>query len=108
MVEAIFRTPARLNYFLNTSSKARQVLESENSVMPSFRDQSLVVLAQDIVFSLYRKSRLSDLNKSEKQRLVYELRRRSGADPKQLARVLEIPLDEVSALLSDYWNSPCT
>ena len=102
MVEAIFRTPGRLNYFLNTSSKARQVLDTENAVMPSFRDQSIAVLAQDICFSLYRKSRLSELEERERQRVVFELRRRSGADPKQLARVLEMPLDEVSVLLSQY------
>ena len=102
MVEAIFRTPGRLNYFLNTSSKARQVLEAENALMPTFRDQSIAVMAQDICFSLYRKSRLSELEVMEKQRLVFELHRRSGADPKQLARVLEMPLNEVSALLSRY------
>ncbi len=39
MVEAIFRTPNRLNYFLNNSSKARKVLESENGMLPSFKDK---------------------------------------------------------------------
>ena len=102
MVEAVFRTPGRLNYFLNTSSKARHVLESENALMPSFRDQNLAGFAQDICFSLFRKTSFSVLEEPEKQRLVFEVHRRSGADPKQLARVLEMPPTEVATLLSRY------
>ena len=102
MVEAIFRTPKRLDYFMKTSSKARQVLESDNAVMPSFRDQNIAGLAQDICFSLFRKTSLSALEVSEKQRLVFEVHRRSGADPKQLARVLEMQPAEVATFLSRY------
>ena len=102
MVEAVFRTPKRLDYFLKTSSKARKILESENSTMPSFQDKSLAMFAQDICFSLFRKSRLSELGVKEKQRLVYEVYRRSGSDLKQIARVLEIQPAEVAEILSGW------
>ena len=102
VVEALFRTPTRMDYFIRTSSKARQVLESGNAVLPSFKDQSIVVMIQDICFSLFRKMRVGELHEEEKQRLVYEVYRRTGADVKQLARVLELPPAEVSAFLSRY------
>ncbi len=100
MVEAIFRTPNRLNYFLNNSSKARKVLESENVMLPSFQDKSLVIMTRDICTSLFRKTELSDLTDREKKRLVYELHRRSGADLRQLSRVLEMPSSSVAEILS--------
>ncbi|MBR5700647.1 MAG: transposase [Bacteroidales bacterium] len=100
MVEAIFRTPNRLNYFLNNSSKARKVLESENGMLPSFQDKCLVIMTRDICASLFRKTELSDLTDREKKRLVYELHRRSGADLKQLSRVLEMSPAYVAEILS--------
>lgn len=100
MVEAIFRTPNRLNYFLNNSSKARKVLELENGMLPSFQDKCLVIMTRDICASLFRKTELSDLTDREKKRLVYELHRRSGADLKQLSRVLEMSPAYVAEILS--------
>ena len=102
MVEAIFHSPKRMDYFLNTSSKARKLLESENAILPSFRDQGLIIMAQDICISLFRKTDPSLLEANEEQRLVYEVRRRSGADIKQLARVLNKQPAEIAAILAQY------
>lgn len=100
--EAIFRKASRLEYFIRTSPKARQTLESENAVVPSFKDQSIAAMVYDICFSLFRKSRLSELEETERQRVIYEIHRRSGADNKQLARVLELPPAKVVEYLSKY------
>ena len=102
MVEAIFKTPKRMDFFLRTSSKARKILESEKAGLPSFQDRSISIFVQDICFSLFRKTALSELDTSERQRLVFEIYRRSGADLKQLARVLEMQPAEVAEILSKW------
>ena len=102
IVEAVFRTPNRLEYFLRTSSKVRQIWEGTSPVMPTFRDQSIAGFADDIRSTLFRKKSVSDLDEDEVKRLVHETRRRSGADVGQLARVLELPPEKVAQILSDW------
>ena len=99
-VEALYRTPNRMSFFLRNSSKARRILEERKAMLPSFKDQSLVLFAKDICLSLFRKSEIIELEEAELQRLVYELSRRSGSDVGQLARVLGLRPRDVSAMLS--------
>ena len=99
-VEALYRTPNRMSFFLRNSSKARRILEERKAMLPSFKDQSLVLFAKDICLSLFRKSEIIELEEAELQRLVYELSRRSSSDVGQLARVLGLRPRDVSAMLS--------
>ena len=100
IVEAIFHTPKRMDYFLRSSSKARLVISAASAPLPSFRDQSLAAMTQDVCMSLFRKTSLGELRPEELDRIVYELKRRSGSDVKQLSRVLGMPSSIISEILS--------
>ena len=97
-VERIYRTPSRLSFFNRTSSKARTVLESENS-MPSFRDQLIATAIPDICVSLFKKNSISELSPIQTERLVSELRHRFNADFRQIARILGKEPSHIAQLL---------
>ena len=99
-VEALFRTPKRLGYFLRTSSKARQRLEG--GVAPSFRDQNILSASEDLCQSLFRVNRISDLGVEQKTELLRQLGRRFSADLNQICRVTGIPYEEAARML-DGW-----
>ena len=99
-VEALFRTPKRLGYFLRTSSKARQRLEGR--VAPSFRDQNILSASEDLCHSLFRVNRISDLGVEQKTELLRQLGRRFSADLNQICRVTGIPYEEAARML-DGW-----
>ena len=99
-VEALFRTPKRLGYFLRTSSKARQRLEG--GAAPSFRDQNILSASEDLCHSLFRVNRISDLGVEQKTELLRQLGRRFSADLNQICRVTGIPYEEAARML-DGW-----
>ena len=99
-VEALFRTPKRLGYFLRTSSKARQRLEGR--VAPSFRDQNILSASEDLCHSLFRVNRISDLGVEQKTELLRQLGRRFSADLNQICRVTGISYEETARML-DGW-----
>ena len=96
-VEQLFVSPSRYNYFLQSSSKAR--LRLQESALPSFRDQNILAGVQDLCQSLFRKHTLKELSSEETGELLRQLHFRFSADPAQLARVLEMPYDQVVRLL---------
>ncbi|MCR5351057.1 MAG: transposase [Bacteroidales bacterium] len=96
-VEHQFRTPARMNYFLNSSSKARARLEEK--ALPSFRDQNILSSAKDLCMSLFRKGNVLELTDTQLGELLRQLRYRFSADISQLARILGRPYAEVVRLL---------
>ena len=66
--------------------------------LPTFRDQNIAGLAKDIALSLFRKEGIADLEPGERDRLILEVRRRTGADVKQLSRVLGISPKEIASI----------
>ena len=96
-VENLFRSPARYNYFLQNSSKAK--LRLRESAKPAFRDQIVLAATSDLCQSLFRKKTPGDLSREQLGELLKQLRFRLSSDPGQLARVLEIPYDDVAVLL---------
>ena len=99
-VEALFRTPNRLNYFLRSSSKARARLEG--SAIPAFRDQLISGACEDLCHSLFRTGGITHLAEKQKAELLRQLGRRFSADLNQLCRVTGIPYAEASKLLDIY------
>ena len=93
-VESVFRTPKRMNWFLQNSSKAKRVSEA-----PSFKDQLISSAIHDLSVSLFRKPGIADLDEVQKAELFRQIRYRFSADPAQIARVCEVTYDEVCALL---------
>ncbi len=93
-VESLFRTPKRMNYFLQNSSKAKLVREA-----PSFGDQMVLSGMKSLCLSLFRKQNISDLLESELSELLKQIRYRFSADPGQIARVSGISYEMVCRLL---------
>ena len=96
-VEHLFRTPARMNYFLNSSSKAKSRLTE--SALPSFRDQTILSSIPDLCHTLFRKNALSELTENQQGELLRQLRYRFSADINQLCRVLGISYEEAVRFL---------
>ena len=100
-IESLFRTPNRYLYFLNTSSKARKRVQQDSA--PSFRDQIVKPAMNDLIYSLFRKASIDDLNQEMKGELIRQMQRRFSSDAKQLARVSGIPIAEVEDLLHGFY-----
>ena len=98
-VETLFGSPARMNYFLNTSSKAKN---AKLSSVPSFKDQNISAAMLDICRSIFRKNGPEQLTREEKCELLRQLSRRFGADLNQLCRVSGIPYPEAAKMLDEY------
>lgn len=96
-VEGLFRTPNRLQYYLNKSSKARKRLS--NDALPAFRDQVIFAGVKDLCLTLFRKDSTEQLSEDEKSDLLKQLRYRFSADITQLARVTGILYADVCRML---------
>ena len=97
LVESLFKSPKRYNYFLVSSSKAKKVMENDAS--PSFRDQNILAAAKDLCHSLFRSEGLHVLNREQKSELLKQLRYRFSADINQLCRVVGLSYQETANLL---------
>lgn len=96
-VESVFRSPKRLQWFLNNSSKARRLNESAEA--PSFNDQLIASAIDNLTVSLFRKSGIGALDEAQCAELFRQIRYRFSSDPAQMARVTGIPYEKVCALL---------
>lgn len=97
-VEALFRTPQRMNYFLQNSSKAKKRLEMDEN-LPAFRDQTILAALSDLCMSLFQKKSFQHLAADEKSEFARQIRFRFSADPTQIARVCRISYAEAARLL---------
>lgn len=96
-VESVFRTPKRLNYFLNSSSKARLINEA-----PGFSDQLIHSAIRDLSISLFHKTGFEELSEPQAAELLRQLRYRFSSDPAQLARVSGLSYARVCELLESF------
>ncbi|MCR5277630.1 MAG: transposase [Bacteroidales bacterium] len=99
IVEKLFRTPERYNYFLYSSSKAKTKLE--RNPLPSFRDQTILRSIPDLCQSLFKTDCVEKLEDAQMTELLRQLRFRFSADIAQLARVLSLSTEEVVGLLDN-------
>jgi hypothetical protein len=95
LVEQVFRTPKRMLYFLNTSSKAKV----KYSALPSFRDQTIISAAEDICRTLFSTDSIEALSEDQKTDLIQQLRFRFSADVAQLCRVIGSSYEKASKML---------
>ena len=98
-VESIFRSPKRMQYFLNSSSKARKRLEAEDENLPAFRDQVILGAMPDLLQSLFQKPAFGALSTKEQAETLRQLRFRFSAGMHQAARVCGITYAEAARLL---------
>lgn len=99
LVESIFRTPKRMDYFLRSSSKAKKREEFKGNELPSFRDQVLYTALPDLCRTLFGKNVVSELNGEQRLELIRQLSRRFSADVRQIARVTSIPMEDVARMM---------
>ena len=99
MVEKIFGTPRRLNYFLQSSSKAKVRLETGEQSLPTFKDQLLIAALPDLCWSLFRKQHVKELSDDQMAELMRQLRYRFAANVNQMARVTELTYEDAAAFL---------
>ena len=98
-VESIFKTPKRMNFYLQNSSKAKRRRELHGNDLPSFRDQVLYAAIPDLCQSLFGKNGSSELNEEQRQDLVRQIRRRFSADIHQIVRVTSFSMEDVARYL---------
>ena len=101
-VETLFRTPTRMNYFLQNSSKAKLRLKTTNPNLPAFKDQLIVAGIKDLCQSLYQKRELTELGDRQVSEILKQVRYRFSSHPQQMARVTGIPYEQVVKLLEAY------
>lgn len=99
LVERLYRTPGRFEFFLRNSSKAR--LRLQEKAMPSFRDQSILAVMPDLCRTLFRKDAVADLSREQRGEMLRQLRFRFSADVAQLARILGLPYEEAVRLIDE-------
>lgn len=98
-VEHLFRKPSRMNYFLNTSSKARKRLEINEKQLPSFKDQVILSALSDLCMTLFQKRSFAELEDEEKTECARQIRYRFSASPNQIARVCGVSYEEIAKIL---------
>ena len=98
-VEKLFRTVNRMNYFLNSSSKAKKRIEAAGDKLPAFRDQIILAALPDLYRTLFQKKSFDDLSSEEQTEFLRQVRFRFSADVKQLARVCGLTQAQVAELL---------
>lgn len=99
LVESIFRTPKRMYYFLQNSSKSKRKDNFKGNNLPAFRDQVLISAIPDMCRTIFGRNAISELEEGERAELVKQLKRRFSADYRQIARATSIPENEVVRLL---------
>lgn len=98
-VEALFRSPRRMNFFLVNSSKAKKRMESKDEHLPAFRDQTILATLPDLCRSMFQKTGPDELSSEEKAELLRQIRFRFSADANQIARVCNLTYAEAARLL---------
>lgn len=100
VVEKLFKTPSRMDYFLRTSSKARRRFETGEEKLPAFRDHIILNALPDLLRSLFQKDTFQELTVEEKTEFMRQVRFRFSADINQIARVCGVTYAE-AARMSD-------
>lgn len=98
IVEKIYKTPKRMFYFLNNSSKAKKALSREGF---SFRDQVLLEALKDMPLA-FGKNNLGNLTDDEYSEVFKQLRWRFGADIYQISRVTGFTYSKVTEMIESF------
>jgi hypothetical protein len=97
-VEACFKTPQRMNWFLSNSSKAKKRLDADDN-LPAFRDQVILAAIPDLCRSMFGKPDFSRLSREEQVEFVRQLHFRFSAHVNQIARVCGLTYEQAARLM---------
>ena len=101
-VESLYRNPKRMLFFLQNSSKAKKRLVSSDQDIPAFKDQTIIFAIPELLQSLFRKHKTSELSKEEMAELLKQLRFRFSANAHQIARVVGLSYEEAVQMLDSF------
>ena len=96
LVENVFGSPRRMNYFLQNSSKAKQRLETGEHASPAFKDQVILGTLPDLCRSLFGKQQVKELSEEQLVELMRQIRFRFSANVNQIARVTGLSYEEAA------------
>ena len=99
MVEDLFRTPKGMQHFLNSSSKARLRIESGASEIPSFKDQVILPMMQELCWKLFGKGSVGELSPEQLAELFRQMRYRFSSNINQMARLTGLSYEQIARLL---------
>lgn len=99
LVENVFGSPRRMNYFLQNSSRAKLRLETGEQILPAFKDQVIVAALLDLCRSLFRKQQVNELSEGQLVELMRQIRYRFSANVNQIARVVGVSYEDAAKLL---------
>ncbi len=99
LVENVFGSPRRMNYFLQNSSRAKLRLETGEQILPAFKDQVIVAALSDLCRSLFRKQQVNELSEGQLVELMRQIRYRFSANVNQIARVVGVSYEDAAKLL---------
>lgn len=100
-VESVFKSPNRMRFFLNKSSKAK-ISQNRNTISPTFNDQFLVSAVSVLCKSVFKTQSIEELSENQLAELVRQLRYRFSAGINQISRVLNISLERTSLILDSF------
>ena len=100
IVESCFRTPKRMGFFLQNSSKAKKRLEIDEN-LPAFTDQAIIGILPQLYRSLFRKNSFQELRPEEQTELMRQIRFRFSANIHQIARVCGLTYAEATKKIDD-------
>lgn len=98
-VENMFRNPSRMNYFYNTSSKAKKRIETSEGKMPTFCDQVILNALPDLCRSMFGRDSFDALSPEDKTEFMRQIRFRFSADVNQIARVCGVSYADAARML---------
>lgn len=99
LVENVFGSTRRMNYFLQNSSRAKLRLETGEQILPAFKDQVIVAALSDLCRSLFRKQQVNELSEGQLVELMRQIRYRFSANVNQIARVVGVSYEDAAKLL---------
>ena len=100
-LEKLFRTPHGMNYFFNSSSKAKKNLSPDDN-LPAFTDQTICHALPELLRNLFRKRSFSELTPEEQTECLRQIRYRFSADITQAARTCGISYSEAAKLVDRF------
>ena len=98
-VEALYRTPNRMNFFLQNSSKAKKRIETSEERIPAFRDQIILAALPDLCKSLFGKNSYDALSPEEQTEFVRQIRFRFSSNVNQIARVCGLSYADAAKIM---------
>ena len=97
-VEAIFKTPRALMYFMSKDNDNEIELEMNTLKKVSYNDSTVINAIRQICEKKFQTSQINALGIHEKCSLVKYMKKNFNSSPKQIARILSLRLQTIAQI----------